>query len=120
MKTETADKKRGPKRLEYIPQLFRHIAGVEELTTVRQLDKLQEYLATPEEERPPYVRLGASVPQYSERAVKLPSVTYAVTVDGEVSVIYQQKDPRRAEVWFANAARPWNLSARFPAMKGGA
>ena len=120
MKTTTAGKKRGPKRLEYIPQPFRHIPGIEEMTTVRQLVKLEEYLATPAEERGHYVRLGASVPQYCEYEEKLPTTTYAVTIDGVVSVLKLERDPRSAHKWFMNPRRPWNLSARFAASAGGA
>jgi hypothetical protein len=106
-------KKPGPKRLDYIPVPFRGIKGADQLTTVRQLENLQDYIETPESERPPCVRIGASVPQYSEETPKVPTTTYAVTVDGIVSVVKMERDPRSAHKWFMNPRRPWHLSARY-------
>ena len=113
-------KKPGPKRLDYIPVPFRSIKGAELLTTVRQLENLKAYLDTPESDRPPCVRIGASVPQYSEGEQKRPSSTYVVTVDALVSIIRVDQDPRCAHKWFSNPRRPWNLSARFASLAGGA
>lgn len=116
----TTKKKPGPKRLEYIPLPFRGIEGVDQLTTVRQLENLKAYLETPESKRPACVRIGASVPQFSEEEPKAPTTTYAVTVDGVVSVVKMECDPRSAHKWFMNPRRPWHLSARFAASSGGA
>jgi len=117
---KTTNKKPGPRPLEYIPLPFRAIEGVEQLTTVRQLENLKAYMETPESERPPCLRIGASVPQYCEYEEKLPTTTYAVTIDGVVSVLKLERDPRSAHKWFMNPRRPWNLSARFAASAGGA
>jgi len=110
--------KPGPKRLDYVPHQFRGIQGVEQLTTVRQLENLKRYLETPVAQRPPYVRIGASVPQYCEDKRKLPTATYVVMVDGAVTVMRKQRDPRNAEKWFKNPRRPWNLSAKYDSHGG--
>lgn len=113
-------KKPGPKPITYIPVPFREIEGIEQVTTFRQLKKLEDYLETPSSERPPCVRLGASVPIYYDGVTRKPTVTYDVMVDGEVSVVKMQSDPRAAHKWFLNPRRPWQLSARFSASTGGA
>lgn len=102
-------KKRGPKRIEYIPAALAGIAGAEGLTTVRQLERLLEYLQTPAETRAPFVRLGASVPARKAGKLAAPSATYAVDVDGKVSVIRREGDPRLLHKWATNGRRPWNL-----------
>lgn len=104
-------KPRGPRRLEYIPENLRGIAGVEHLTTLRQLKRLQEYCSQEPTLRPPFVRLGASV--YSRRLRKRggrSSATYAVDVKGVVSVVRRFGDPRRVHAWMSMARRPWNQS----------
>lgn len=52
---------RGPKRLEYIPEKYRGVRGIEHLTTQDQLRKLGEYIANIKRE--PFRRLGCSTPQ---------------------------------------------------------
>lgn len=116
---KTIKKKPGPKRLDYIPLPFRGIDGVNQLTTVRQLENLKTYMEMTKTERPPCLRIGASVPQFDEEGKKKPTTTYAVTVDGEISVVKLQRDPRSAHKWFMNARRPWNLSARYASAIGG-
>ena len=111
--TEKKTTSRGPRRATYIPQQFREIKGVENVSTRNQLLRLRTYVETPAADRAPYVRLGASVPNYRERPGALPHSTYAVSVDGIVEVIHLQMDPRRAEMWFSCRERPWNLAAEF-------
>jgi len=102
-------KMRGPKRVEFIPESMRGVAGVEEVTTVKQLVRLQEFVAMAPGERLPFVRLGSSVPAQNGRRELSPSATYAVDVEGRVSVIRKSGDPRRAHIWIQNSLRPWNL-----------
>lgn len=116
MKT-TTKKKPGPKPITYIPPQFRHISGAEHLTTYRQLIRLREYIQTHPSKRRSYLRLGASVPQYGPNNVRKPSATYAVTIDGEISIIRVEYDPRSAERWVSNARRPWNISRDFAGME---
>jgi hypothetical protein len=56
--------KPGPKSepLAYVPPQLRDVQGVRVLTTVAQLQRLQEYMDTPKHGRPAFVRLGSSVP----------------------------------------------------------
>jgi len=112
--TATPSVKRGPKRLDIVPEQFLGISGVKELTTIKQLLRLQEYLAIAQDRRPAYVRLGASVPPGKYRKTS-PTSTYAVDVEGSVSVIRRIGDPRVAHRWVRNERRPWNLcrDARF-------
>jgi hypothetical protein len=108
--------KPGPKSepLAYIPPQFREVQGVEVLTTVTQLQRLQEYLDTPQNERPAFVRLGASVPPPgTSNEARKPTATYAVDVDGQVRVFKRIQDPRAAHRWMTNPAREWNISASF-------
>jgi len=109
---------RGPKRIEFVPEPMRGIEGVGEVTTVRQLVRLQEYLATAHGQRMPFVRLGASVPAKKGRRKVGPSATYAVDVEGRVAVIRKSGDPRRTHLWVQNERRPWNLcrDSRFGAL----
>jgi hypothetical protein len=110
------EQKPGPKSepLEYIPPQFREVKGVEILTTVAQLQRLQEFLDAPEHERPAFVRLGSSVPPRGTPAeTRRPTATYAVDVDGEVSVIRRMQDPRAVHRWMTNPAREWNIAALF-------
>lgn len=115
----TSKKKTGPKPITYIPAQFRHIPGAEHLTTPGQLIRLREYLQMRNSERAAYCRLGASVPPYGPENTRKPSATYAVTVDGEVSIIRLERDPRAAERWISNARRPWNMSREFAAAEVG-
>ena len=110
---ESKRSKPGPRPINYIPPQFRDIEGVEQLTTRRQLLRLREYVQTPVVKRAPYVRLGASVPHYGPDNTRRPSATYAVSVDSVVFIIKRSCDPRRAERWFSNSMRPWNLSREF-------
>jgi hypothetical protein len=110
-------KKTGPKPITYIPPQFRHIPGAEHLTTHRQLIRLREYLQLRDSERSAYFRLGASVPQYGPENTRKPSATYAVMIDGVVSIIRLEYDPRAAERWVSNARRPWNMSHEFAGME---
>lgn len=106
-----ARKKRAPSRIEYIPVDLRGIPGVEQVTTVRQLKRLLEYCHEPQSDRPTFLRLGSSV--HSSKLPKRgrkPSATYAVDVDGVVSVIRRIGDPRRMHLWMSNDRRPWNIS----------
>ena len=113
MENEKCRNKPGPKPITYIPPQFCHIEGVDQVTTHRQLRRLREYIQTPAARRAPYVRLGASVPHYGPDNTRRPSATYAVSVDGVVFIIKRSCDPRRAERWFSNSMRPWNLSREF-------
>lgn len=116
----TASKKKsGPKPITYIPSQFRHIPGAEHLTTPGQLVRLREYLRTRDSERAAYCRLGASVPPYGPENTRKPSATYAVTIDGVVSIIRLERDPRAAERWVSNARRPWNMSRDFAGLEVG-
>lgn len=114
MKTnEQAKKTRGPARLTYIPPQYRNIVGIEKLTTRAQLLRLREYLAVPSNRRAPYLRLGASVPDYRVYPDARASATYAVTYDGIVEIIHRAQDPRAAEHWMSRPHRPWYLSREF-------
>jgi hypothetical protein len=104
--------KPGPKPIKYIPQPYRHVPGVERITTPRQLARLRDYLNTSPKQRAPFVRLGASVPPPHD-LTRNSTATYAVTVDGEVSVICLERDPRAAERWVSNPRRPWNMDKAF-------
>lgn len=116
----TASKKKtGPKPITYIPAQFQHLPGAEHLATPGQLVRLREYLQTRDSERPAYCRLGASVPQYGPENTRKPTATYAVTVDGVVSIIRLERDPRAAERWVSNARRPWNMSHEFAGLEVG-
>jgi len=109
-------KKPGPKSkpLGYIPPQFREVQGVEVLTTIAQLQRLQEFMDTPQHERPAFVRLGSSVPpRGTSKESRRPTATYAVDVEGEVSVLKRSQDPRAAHRWITNPAREWNISALF-------
>ena len=108
-KPEKPKKLRGPKRVEYIPARLRGITGVEQLTTVRQMTRLLEYLQAGPENRLPFVRLGASVQSKSRSGKPKATSTYAVDVDGQISVIRLNSDPRRSHVWVQCERRPWNL-----------
>ncbi len=113
-------KKTGPKPLGYIPPQFRHIEGIENVTTRHQLVRLREYMATVTSKRAPYIRLGASVPPFSDpNNVRIPSATYAVCVDGEIEVIKRNQDPRAAERWFSCNLRPWNIAREFAEIEVG-
>lgn len=108
--------KPGPKSepLAYIPPQLREVQGVEALTTVAQLQRLQEYLDTPQHARPAFVRLGSSVPPRGvSKDTRRPTATYAVDVDGKVRVFKRIQDPRAAHRWITNPAREWNISASF-------
>lgn len=108
--------KPGPKSepLAYIPLQLRDVQGVEVLTTVAQLQRLQEYLDTPDHERPAFIRLGSSVPPRGvSKETRRPTATYAVDVDGQVRVFKRIQDPRAAHRWMTNPAREWNISASF-------
>lgn len=100
---------RGPQRVEYIPDALRSVQGIEKLTTVRQMRRLVDYRLIPAEDRPAFVRLGASVPPRVSKKTRKGSSTYAVDVDGEVRIVRLDGDPRRVYVWVRNAKRPWNL-----------
>lgn len=115
----TTKKKTGPKPIRYIPQPFRHIEGVEQITTPRQLQRLRDYLNKTPSCRPAYVRLGASVPPYGPNNTRKPTATYAVMIDGEVSIILLERDPRAAERWVSNARRAWNMSHDFAGLEVG-
>jgi len=117
--SSASQKKPGPKPITYIPSQFRQIAGAEHLTTPGQLVRLREYLQTRESDRSPYCRLGASVPPYGPANTRKPTATYAVTVDGVVSIIRLERDPRAAERWVSNARRPWNMSHEFAGLEVG-
>lgn len=109
-----ARKKRAPSRIEYIPVELRGIPGVEQVTTVRQLRRLLEYCHEPQADRPAFLRLGSSV--HSSKLPKRgrkPSATYAVDVDGVVSVIRRIGDPRRMHLWMSNDRRSWNISRQL-------
>lgn len=109
-------KKPGPKSkpLGYIPPQFRDVQGVEVLTTMSQLQRLQDFVDTPQHERPAFVRLGSSVPpRGTPKESRRPTATYAVDVDGEISVIKRTQDPRAVHRWMSNPAREWNISASF-------
>lgn len=109
VKTTTQKKTRGPKRLSYLPPQYAGIAGADTLTTVRQLTRLADYLSLAQETRPPFVRLGSSVAARRGRGKPVTSSTYAVDVDGTVSVVHRKDDPRRAHEWMQNERRPWHL-----------
>lgn len=106
-------RKRGPRRMEYIPEDLRGITGVEQLTTVRQMKRLLEYCHEPQAVRPPCARLGSSVhsAKLPKRGRK-PSATYAVDFHGVVSVVRRVGDPRRIHLWMTNERRAWNLAYR--------
>jgi len=106
---EPAPKTRGPKRLSYLPAQYADIAGADTLTTVRQLTRLADYLSVAPEARAPFVRLGSSVAARRGRRKPATSSTYAVDVDGMVSVVHRKDDPRRAYEWMQNERRPWHL-----------
>ncbi|MEQ8820992.1 MAG: hypothetical protein RLY93_12180 [Sumerlaeia bacterium] len=106
-------RKPGPARLTAVPASLREIPGIMHLTTHRQLRRLREYLETPPARRAPFVRLGASVPQFALYPEARPSATYAVFFDGRVEVVRRDQDPRQVEKWMANPMRPWNLEAEF-------
>lgn len=106
-----ARKKRTPSRVEYIPLELRGIPGVEQVTTVRQMKRLLEYCHEPQSDRPAFLRLGSSV--HSSKLPKRgrkPSATYAVDVDGVVSVMRRIGDPRRMHLWMSNDRRAWNIA----------
>jgi hypothetical protein len=117
--TANTTSKTGPKPITYIPLQFRHIPGAEHLTTPRQLIRLREYLQTRDSERSAYCRLGASVPPYGPENTRKPTATYAVTVDGVVSIIRLERDPRAAERWVSNPRRSWNMSHDFAGLEIG-
>lgn len=101
---------RGPRRLEYVPAAFRSIPGVDALTTLRQLEKLKQYLELPVGHRVPFIQLGASVPvRRKGRRRQKSTVVYAVDVDGNISIVYKRQDPRCALKWMQNPRRAWNL-----------
>jgi len=102
-------RKPGPKRLGYIPAQYAAITGIETLTTVRQLTRLADFLSVGAETRPPFVRLGSSVSARRGRRKPVASSTYAVDVDGVVSVVHRRDDPRRVHAWMCNERRPWHL-----------
>jgi hypothetical protein len=62
MATETKKTQltRGPKRIIELPQRYRKYEGADQITTVAQLAKLDEYLSMPKGSRPSYMRIGAS------------------------------------------------------------
>lgn len=106
-----ARKKRAPSRIEYIPVELRGIPGVEQVTTVRQMKRLLEYCHEPQSDRPPFLRLGSSVHSAKlQKRGRKPSATYAVDVDGVVSVIRRIGDPRRMHLWMSNDSRAWNIA----------
>ena len=110
---KATNQKTGPKPIQYIPEPFRHIKGVDQITTPRQLARLRDYLNTSPNRRDPYVRLGASVPPPGRFTDRKPTSIYAVMVDGEVSVIRREQDPRAAHRWMTNERRPWNMDRAF-------
>lgn len=108
---KSSKRMRGPRRLQYIPEGLRGIPGVEQLTTVRQMKRLVEFCHEAQATRPAFVRLGSSV-HAAERLTRRrrSSATYAVDVNGAVSVLRRVGDPRRTHLWMSNARRPWNLA----------
>lgn len=110
---KATNKKTGPKPIQYIPEPFRGIDGVEQITTPGQLARLRDYLNTSPSRRAPFVRLGASVPPPGSFSERKPNSTYAVMIDGEVSVIHRVQDPRAAHRWMSNPRRPWNMDKAF-------
>lgn len=103
-------KKRGPRRLEYLPEEYRGISGIEHLTTARQLENLKTWLTTPIETRPVFIKLGCSVSHGEKRLTNPPSSTWAASVNGKLQIVHIVKDPRSAYKWMGCAARPWNIA----------
>ena len=110
---KTTNNKPGPKPLQHIPAAFRQINGVDQITTPGQIARLRDYLNTSPNHRAPFVRLGASVPPPGSFNERKPTSTYAVMIDGEVSVIHLIQDPRAAHRWMSNPRRAWNLDKIF-------
>jgi hypothetical protein len=117
MTTNTTSKS-GPKPITYIPVFFRGIPGIDNVTTPRQLARLKEFMEADPVNRAPYIRLGSSVPQYDIETDRLPSATYAVSIEGRIEVIRLMRDPRAAERWVTNARRPWIMAATFASQVG--
>lgn len=117
MQNEKQIMKRGPRRLEYVPQQFRGIPGIESVDTVQQLTKLKKYMEIPEQDRPAYVRIGCSVSHdRGEDGKVIPATsTWAVTVDGKLSIVKKLGDPRSAHKWMSNEGRAWNTYRKFSA-----
>lgn len=102
--------KRGPRRLEYLPEKYRNIPGIEHLTTARQLQNLERWLSTPVAHRPVFVKLGCSVSHGEKRHENPPRSTWAAMVNGEPQIIHLVMDPRSAYKWVSCSARPWNIA----------
>lgn len=103
---------RGPRRLEYLPEQYRCISGIDHLTTVRQLDNLEKWLSTPVAHRPVYVKLGCSVSHGVKRHTNPPRSTWVAMVNGEPQIIHLVMDPRSAYKWISCSARPWNIAEK--------
>jgi len=110
-----ANKKRGPRRLEYLPEQYRSISGIEHLTTARQLENLEKWLSTPVGLRPVYVKLGCSVSHGVKRLNNPPRSTWVAIVSGEPKIIHLVMDPRSAYKWVSCSARPWNIAQKHDA-----
>lgn len=107
--SETKRRLRGPRRIEFVPPALRSVPGVEHLTTARQLNRLGDYLNMAPSARPPFIRLGCSVAHGDRRKSNPPNATWAVTVNGAVSVVYQRKDPRSSWKFMTSPERAWNI-----------
>lgn len=104
--------KRGPRRIEYIPEKFRNIPGIELLATARQLQNLEIWLNLPAEKRPAFQKLGCSVSHGEDRLKNPPSSTWVASTNGVPQVIHIVRDPRSAYKWMKCENRPWNIADR--------
>lgn len=115
--TSTRKRKTGPGRIDRsdMSSHVDRVKGIENVYTINQYKRLLEYLDIREEDRPPFMRLGSSVPTKKKGEdpekgeKKVPKSTWVVTVRGEVEVIVREQDPRRAQRWMECDNRPWNM-----------
>ena len=110
---ERLKKPRGPRRLEYLPEKYRSIVGIEHLTTVRQLKNLEEWLSAAVETRATFVKLGCSVAHGEMRVGNPPRSTWVAIVSGQPQIIHLVMDPRSAFKWMSCNARSWNLAEHY-------
>lgn len=108
--TTEAKNKRGPRRLEYLPEKYRSIPGIEYLATARQLENLEAWLNISEDIRPVFQKLGCSVSHGEQRLTNPPRSTWVAAVHGKPQIVHIVKDPRSAFKWMGCAARPWNIA----------
>jgi hypothetical protein len=120
-----SERKRGPKKLEYIPPEFQGIEGIQLINTGRQLVKLAMYLSSAPAKRPAYMKLGATVIPKSSNFWQPPFSIWVVSYEGRIRVVRLDMDPRGAARQMASLREPWNLERALapylkPQGKGGA